>query len=75
MLLYFISLNLIALLPNIIALTTLPEYSDSYITFSPSKATTLTFAFIDTPEIEKLLLSPQEEEDPDEEPGNTLPPN
>lgn len=75
MLLCFISLNFIALLPNIIALRTLPEYGDSYITFSPSKAKTLTFAFIDAPEIEKLLLNPQEDEDPDEEPGNTLPPN
>ena len=71
----FISLNLIALLANIIALTALTETSSSYIPSSPSEATTLTFAFIDTPEIEKLLLSPQEEEDPDEEPGNTIPPN
>ena len=39
----------------------------------PSEATT--FAFIDTPETEKLLLSPQQEEDPDDEPGKTVPPN
>lgn len=39
----------------------------------PSEATT--FTFIDTPETEKLLLSPQAEEDPDDEPGNSIPPN
>lgn len=39
----------------------------------PSEATT--FAFIDTPNTEKLLLSLQQEEDPDEEPGKTVPPN
>ncbi|NEP80528.1 MAG: hypothetical protein F6K17_13865 [Okeania sp. SIO3C4] len=69
-----INLQHIALVANIIALTALAEPSGSYITYSPSETTTLNFAFIDTPEIEKLLLSPQEEEDPDEEPGNTIPP-
>ncbi|NES64476.1 MAG: hypothetical protein F6K24_03995 [Okeania sp. SIO2D1] len=70
----FINLNLIALLSNIIALRGLAKSSDSYIACSPSEATTLNFAFIDAPEIEKLLLSLQEEKDPDEEPGNTIPP-
>ena len=68
----FINLNFIALLANIIAFTALLELSDSYIPFSPSGATTFTFAFIDIPEIQKLLLAPQEEE---EEPGKTVPPN
>ncbi|MDJ0555852.1 MAG: hypothetical protein QNJ68_15700 [Microcoleaceae cyanobacterium MO_207.B10] len=39
----------------------------------PSTATT--FAVMDIPETENLLLSPQPEEDADEEPGKTIPPN
>ena len=40
---------------------------------SPSTATT--FTFTDIPYSENLLLSMQQEEDLDEEPGKTVPPN
>ncbi|MDE5123593.1 MAG: hypothetical protein O4965_27555 [Trichodesmium sp. St19_bin1] len=40
---------------------------------SPSTATT--FTFTDIPYSENLLLSIQQEEDPDEEPGETVIPN
>lgn len=68
----FINFNRIALLANIITSIALAEPSGSYIA-CPSAATS--FAFIDTPNTEKLLLSLQQEEDPDEEPGKTVPPN
>ncbi len=61
----FINLARIALLANIITLIASIAY--------PSAATT--FAFIDTPKTENLLLSPQVEEDPDEEPGTVVDPN
>lgn len=67
----FINPSHITLLVNIIALTALTVPGGRDIA-CPSEA--ITFAFIDTPETEKLLLSPQDEEDPDGEPGKSIPP-
>ncbi|MDJ0520383.1 MAG: hypothetical protein QNJ74_30400 [Trichodesmium sp. MO_231.B1] len=62
-----INLARIALLANIITLIASIAY--------PSAATTFAFIDIDTPKTENLLLSPQVEEDPDEEPGTVVDPN
>ena len=82
----FINLARTTLLANIITLMPFSSVSDikhcatlkaepsgSYIACPPT-ATTFAFIDIDTPETENLLLSPQKAEDPDDEPGNTVPP-